>query len=282
MNKTIFILLVTILFLSKNYLYSQNYNYAWLRGEQSQDKYYINNIPVPPGFKRVTYSSDSFQNWLQNLPLKKKAKKVKLFDGSNKSNQNAHYRIIEIDIGEKDLQQCADAVIRLYAEYLFSQKKYSLIAFNFTNGYRCTYNFWMAGNRPIKKNKVIEWQKLEEGSNTYDSFREYLDVVFTYAGSYSLSRELIAVNDMSNIDIGDVFIQGGFPGHAVIVVDMAENQTTHKKIFMIAQSFMPAQNIYILKNLRNEKISPWYELKGIEKLYTPERTFKWSDLKRFP
>ena len=63
---------------------------------------------------------------------------------------------------------------------------------------------------------------------------------------------------------------------------MAENQITHKKIFMIAQSFMPAQNIYILKNLRNEKINPWYELKGTEKLYTPERTFKWSDLKRFP
>jgi len=282
LNKTIFILLVTILFLSKNYLYSQNYNYPWLRGEQSQDKYYINNIPVPPGFKRVTYSSDSFQSWLQNLPLKKKAKKVKLFDGRNKSNQNAHYRIIEIDIGEKDLQQCADAVIRLYAEYLFSQKKYSLIAFNFTNGHRCTYNLWMEGYRPLRENKIIEWQKLEEGSNTYDSFREYLDVVFTYAGSYSLSRELIAVNDMSNIDIGDVFIQGGFPGHAVIVVDMAENQITQKKIFMIAQSFMPAQNIYILKNLRNEKISPWYELKGTEKLYTPERIFKWSDLKRFP
>lgn len=275
-------MLVTILFLSKNYLYSQNYNYPWLRGEQSQDKYYINNIPVPPGFKRVTYSSDSFQSWLQNLPLKKKAKKVKLFDGRNKSNQNAHYRIIEIDIGEKDLQQCADAVIRLYAEYLFSQKKYSLIAFNFTNGHRCTYNLWMEGYRPLRENKIIEWQKLEEGSNTYDSFREYLDVVFTYAGSYSLSRELIAVNDMSNIDIGDVFIQGGFPGHAVIVVDMAENQITQKKIFMIAQSFMPAQNIYILKNLRNEKISPWYELKGTEKLYTPERIFKWSDLKRFP
>ena len=29
---------------------------------------------------------------------------------------------------------------------------------------------------------------------------------------------------MQNMKIGDVFIQGGFPGHAVIVVDMVEDK----------------------------------------------------------
>ncbi len=50
---------------------------------------------------------------------------------------------------------------------------------------------------------------------------------------------------------------------------------------MIAQSYMPAQDIHILKNLENDSINPWYMLESTNKLYTPEWTFEWKDLKRF-
>jgi hypothetical protein len=84
----------------------------------------------------------------------------------------------------------------------------------------------------------------------------------------------------SNIQIGDVFIKGGFPGHAVIVVDMAVNKQG-KKIFMLAQSYMPAQELQVLKNNNNSKNSPWYSEDFGETLVTPEWTFKKSHLKRF-
>jgi len=102
-----------------------------------------------------------------------------------------------------------------------------------------------------------------------------------YAGSYSLSQELYKIKDLSEMRIGDVFIEGGFPGHAVIVVDMAINRRTGKKLFLLAQSYMPAQGIHILKNPMNPKLNPWYELEFGETLQTPEWTFNKSDLKRF-
>mgnify|MGYP000471731144 CR=1 FL=1 len=87
---------------------------------------------------------------------------------------------------------------------------------------------------------------------------------------------------MKEIEIGDVFIKGGFPGHAVIVVDMAINKTNQEKVFLLAQSYMPAQELQILKNPNNQEISPWYRVSEISgELRTPEWTFKKTDLKRF-
>jgi len=101
-----------------------------------------------------------------------------------------------------------------------------------------------------------------------------------YAGTHSLSKELKSV-PLENIQIGDVFIQGGFPGHAILVVDMAEHLTTKEKIFMLAQSYMPAQETQILKNPTNKNLSPWYSLNFEGQLDTPEWDFNKSDLKRF-
>ncbi len=87
---------------------------------------------------------------------------------------------------------------------------------------------------------------------------------------------------IDKMKIGDVFIQGGSPGHAVIVVDLAVNPRTKEKIFLIAQSYMPAQEIQILKNPNDNRISPWYSVRFGEILETPEWTFRKNNLKRFP
>ncbi len=100
-----------------------------------------------------------------------------------------------------------------------------------------------------------------------------------YAGTLSLSRELAPVN-IKDIQIGDIFIIGGSPGHAIIVVDMAED-AQGEKVFMLAQSYMPAQEIQVLINPLYPEISPWFAIKGSEYLHTPEWNFDWEDLKRF-
>ena len=98
-----------------------------------------------------------------------------------------------------------------------------------------------------------------------------------YAGTHSLSKSLHS-KSIKDIAIGDVFIVGGFPGHAVIVVDVAENNIG-EKVFLLAQSYMPAQETQILKNYNDAKISPWYSANINERLYTPQWTFGVGQLK---
>lgn len=57
-------------------------------------------------------------------------------------------------------------------------------------------------------------------------------MVFSYAGTASLEKELKSIS-LEDLQTGDVNIEGRFPGHAVIVVDLAMNQTTREKIFFL-------------------------------------------------
>ena len=99
----------------------------------------IGQIPTPIGFERKKDSATSFSLWLQNLPLKKD-KTVFLFNGTPKTNQAAQYAVLDIPVGTQDLQQCADAVMRLRASYLFDRGQYDSIVFvdNEQKAYRFT------------------------------------------------------------------------------------------------------------------------------------------------
>ena len=274
-------LLIAVLFVSCN----KNDQTSGKRSPIDSNKQYaiIEEIDPPAGFVRQPVDSNSFAFWLRHLPLKTEDNMVHLYNGSLKHNQNAQFRVIAMDVGNEDLQQCADAVIRLRSEYLYRMKRYREIAFNFTSGDRAEFLRWAEGYRPMVNNNRVTWVK-KSGAKldlSYSNFREYLDSVFMYAGSYSLSKELATVKNVEEVRIGDVFIQGGFPGHAIIVVDLAINKETNKKAMLLAQSYMPAQEIHILKNPKNEQISPWYIVKQGEMLVTPQWIFSWTDLKRF-
>jgi hypothetical protein len=235
---------------------------------------------TPTGYTRTTSEAGSFAEYLQSLPLKENGALVHYYNGVEKPNKVAA-AVLNIDVGTKDLQQCADAVMRLRAEYLWKAKRYSDLHFNFTNGFKADYSKWRSGYRIRVKENDVSWFKTEKESVSYQSFREYMDMVFNYAGTASLSKELKSV-PLSQMQIGDVFIRGGSPGHAVIVLDMATDPKTNKKLFMIAQSYMPAQDIHILINKNKPSISPWYELDVTAKdISTPEWPFTAEELKRF-
>lgn len=202
-----------------------------------------------------------------------------LYDGRPKANQAAHYAVLDVDIGDTDLQQCADAVIRLRAEYLFAGRCRDEIQFRFTSGDMARWKDWRDGMRPVVSGNRVSWIRSAAVDEGYANFRDYLDTVFMYAGSASLERELESVADPANPEVGDVFIEGGFPGHAVLVIDVAQNEVG-SRIFLLAQSYMPAQDIHILKSY--EDISPWYRAHPSGVLRTPEWEFDHDDLMRFP
>jgi hypothetical protein len=171
--------------------------------------------------------------------------------------------------------------MRLRAEYQFKEKKYEEIQFHFTNGFLANYSRWKEGERISVKGNDVKWYTGGQEDASYKSFRKYMDMVFSYAGTLSLNKEL-SKKLVEDLAIGDVFIQGGSPGHAVVVVDAAVHETSNEKIFLIAQSYMPAQDIHIIKKNRNLVYGPWYSTSEIQdELITPEWRFSAQDLKSF-
>ena len=84
-------------------------------------------IAPPRGYTWVTEPKGSFGEYLQNSPLKPKGAKILDHNQSPISNQHEHIAILDYDIGHKNLQQCADIIIRLRADYLWKQKRYQEI-----------------------------------------------------------------------------------------------------------------------------------------------------------
>ncbi len=235
-------------------------NSAWIKEEGKTIK---ERFKIPDGYERWLPVKNSFHYYLQNLPLKKYGTEVKYYNGKIKKNNNVYCSVIDLPIGDRNLHECADAVMRLRAEHLFKQKEYVKIHFNF-----------------VEDGKPRYFKDYCKGDYSDKKFRSYLNWVFAFANSASLHDEMKKVNDIDDIKPGDVLIQKKNPyGHAVIVVDMAINEKG-EKIVLLAQSYMPAQEIQILINPNDTELSPWYHLEEGD-IHTPEWEFVSGHLKRF-
>lgn len=252
-----------------------------------EDNYIVNKdgvtiekrYPTPKGYNRIKVEKNSFSEFLRNQKLKPYGEKVFYYNGREKNSNGVYDSVFDVDIGSRDLHQCADAVMLLRGEYLYSQGLYDEINFNFVSGFKAEYKKWMEGYRIKVDGNNVSYYKATDPSELYVSFRKYMDMVMAYASTLSLKGELENV-DIDYMEIGDVFIVGGNPGHAIIIVDMAVNHEG-EKIFLLAQSYMPAQQTQVLINPMDKNISPWYSLKGKKRLITPEWNFELDELKRF-
>jgi hypothetical protein len=219
-------------------------------------------FPPPPGFTRVRPLE--FGEWLRTLPLLPAGAPVMHFDGAEKPRQDVHAAVVDIDVGRRDLQQCADAVMRMRAEFLFSLGR--PIAFLAEPG----------------KPRVLAYEASvpDPGRRRFD---KYLVRVFAEAGSASLQAQLQPVRGPA--EPGDVLIQGGYPGHAVLVLDVVEDDRGARRL-LLAQSYMPAQSFHVLlvEAGRPER-GVWYDEAALDApggLRTPEwRPFTRKDLRRF-
>lgn len=83
------------------------------------------NVPTrfktPSGYTREAVATGSFGAWLQNLPLKPPGTHTRLFNGGIARTDAYTAAVVDISVGKHDLQQCADAVMRLRGEYLYQQ-----------------------------------------------------------------------------------------------------------------------------------------------------------------
>lgn len=235
-------------------------------------------ILTPSGYQRTEVEEDSLGDFLHQYPMKAYGSKVHLFDGSEKYNQSAHISVFDLPIENYDLQQCADSVIRMYAEYFWNTKQYDRIAFHYTSGFLAEYPKWREGNRIKVDGNTVKWVKSAGYDDSYECFVEYLKNVFSYAGTLSMYCEEAVEIPLGEAKAGDVFLYGGSPGHVVMIVDVCENEDG-EKAFLLAQGYMPAQEFHLLVN-ENHLEDPWYYESEISYPFsTPEYTFQEGSLK---
>lgn len=72
---------------------------------------------TPKGYKRVETAEGSFADFIGNYPLEPDGTPVYYFDKREKGG-DGHAAVFSMEVGEEDLQQCADSIMRIYAEYL--------------------------------------------------------------------------------------------------------------------------------------------------------------------
>lgn len=218
------------------------------------DMHVIGDINPREGFRRVKVPKGSFAEFLRNYPLKGDWT-VYDYKGEQLGTmaQFACEAVLDIDIGNKDLMQCADAVMYLRGDYLYTTKQYSKIHFNALSGKRMNYTDYVKGDYSRAK------------------FRKYMDYVFSYANTASLEKEL-PQRKIEDVRIGDVFVTSGNPGHAMIVVDMAVDKDGNRAL-LFAQGMMPARSIHVVTNLEHGEDTPWYLI---------DKYLEWGTLFVFP
>ncbi len=223
----------------------------------------------------LVYPPDSWPYFLQHLP--RKDGPVLDFKGNPVGNQEKHFEILTYDVGKSDLQQCADALMRIRAEYLFARKKYSAIGFHFNSGLFYSWSDYLKGIRPVFINqKQVLSLKAPPVEISHPALRNYLDIVYAYANTVSLCRELTST---TRLEPGTVIIYPGNPGHCCMIIDAAVHAGTDT-VYKIVEGYMPAQSIYILSNPYEPEWNPWYHL-GKGDISTASCTFRTYYLRKF-
>lgn len=230
-------------------------------------------ILPPDNYTWVKEKPNSFGDFLLNFPLEKYGTQILKFNNTPILTQDLHEAVYKIDIGEKDLQQCADSVIRLYAEFLWKENRKDEIAFHFTSGDLVKWSDYRDGYRAFVAGNSVSFKKTEGFDDSYQNFKKYLELIYNYAGTISLTKETKSVTRTQDLKTGDILIVPGSPGHVVFIAGVCENKEG-EKLFLLSEGFTPAQSIHLLKNPFNKEISPWYELEvNSSKVNTARFTF---------
>lgn len=222
--------------------------YSW-GPSASDDRLNVRFASPPKGFARVEASPDSFGRFLRALPLQAEGSPVVDYRGNPLHSNGKHPNIVavaDLDVGTKDLQHCADVILRLHAEWRYGKGERNL-AYKSVSGQTLSYQGYIGGERAIVEGKGIALKHAAApAKDSHALMRGWMDEVFAWAGTASLEpySKKVAWRDVAP---GDFFVMSGAPyGHAVLILDVAKDEKGRVAL-LLGQSYMPAQSFQILK-----------------------------------
>lgn len=198
----------------------------------------VADIPTPLGYSRINGENASYTQYLRSLPLKSRGTKVHLYTGGEAGFQIRSTAVIDMKLLSNS-EQCADATMRLRAEYLWQQGRYRDIHFRNVNGKQMRYS----------------------GGQSRKAFESYMRGVYGLCSTYSLYHET-EPRAIRDVQPGDVLVYPArnrhWYGHALIVIDVAKN-CAGKVAILCAEGSTPACDIHLVRNLNPLK-NPWFFL----------------------
>jgi len=186
-------------------------------------------FPPPAGAQRL--DPDAFGDWLQQRQLAAADVPVRTYKGNVVEGD---FRVVQLPLVPGDLQQCADSAIRLRAEWL--RETGGTVSFHATSGDPMPWQRYQGGERAYDAGNRLLWRSASAA--TWD---QYLAAVFTWAGTMSLSYDTVAAQDPR---AGDLLVLPGAPGHAVLLLDVAERGA--ESFILVGQGYMPAQDFHLV------------------------------------
>lgn len=235
---------------------------------------------APAGFTRVAVAAGSFGEYLRGLPLAAPGTPVAAFDGRTLlAGDDARVAAVAaLDVGTADLQQCADSIVRLHAEWRWAGGARDH-EYRAASGTPMPFRRWLAGERATPDGATLRWEHKAKAiaSPAHADLRRYLDAVFMFANTGALARDAAKIA-REELRPGDFFVLAGNPGHAVLVLDVARAPDGRARA-LLGQGYMPAQRFHVL---RASSASPWYTLDDAGGVQTPfwPAPFPWTSLRR--
>src|SRR6185503_823612 len=114
--------------------------------------------------------------------------------------------VVAIDVGAQDLQQCADSVIRLHAEWRWSQGKRDQ-RYRAADRTEMPFERWARGERIVPHGTSIEWGPPSKRPDAgHAAFRAYLDAVFGWTNTVALARDTVPLA-LADLHPGDFVVQ---------------------------------------------------------------------------
>ncbi|MCR4717654.1 MAG: DUF4846 domain-containing protein [Lachnospiraceae bacterium] len=213
----------------------------------------------------------TIESFMRSLPVKEDGAKTLYYTTSPKENQDAHCAVLNIPLDGRDLQQSASSMMRLYAEYFWTNKAYDDMKFPMVNGFTLDYDKWINGERATFSDSAIQWTPGSATGDSYDTLMDYLQFYFAYS-----NRTVLLTNsheaDINKVSVGDYLVNEDDGGLAM-VVDVAED-VDGNRCFLLASGGTPGQDIEILLNDEHSNGDPWYYVSEIkDKIKTPEVSY---------
>ncbi len=235
----------------------------------------------PAGFTRMVVPDNGFAAWLRQLPLKESGNPVLDFRGKTfkQGNDTTVAAVADMNIKGRRLEQCMDVLLRFYAEYLIETGKQDSICFPLPDGLTLSWQQWRAGLRPHFKGLHFQLRQSAAAGSSTKSFRRYLDTIFSYSGSQTFYHYYPQI-PLKDIRSGDFIVRKEGKGHAVLIVDVAQN-ARGEKAALVGQGDTPACQFYLLKGKNG---SAWFPLNSdVPYLHLPiKKKMYWRGLRRFP